>query len=491
MKHMKLFTLLMMVLLLALCFGTTALAINPVNPLWEHIPDGEPHIFDGRLYVYGSHETMEGWDVGPDYVLWSCPVDDLTDWTYHGVVFDGGQGSGYLTASDVVKAPDGKYYMYTMGRAAQAGNTAEESLRQNMQELCLVSDKPEGPFEYHGTVTLNGEKIRIFDPTLIEEDGRVFIIGGTPALYELDPSDMTTIIDGPYPMVDKDGNKVPYFMEASSIRKIGDTYVYLYATRRDPDDKFVRTSTFAGSGYVGMLEYCTSKSLYGPWEYKGILIDIGGDVIGDSFCGVFQRSNYNGNTHGSLFEIDGQWYITYHRQTGTAQNRRQCCIEPIDMQIVDGDVIFTQAERTFSGVEVNGCDAQRKYAAAYADYLTNEAYCACFDVTEYNENNNSIVDVTNSVVIGYRYLNFEAGEYSVTVDVKPLGVPGIITVELDDPNSEPIARIEIPADGEGVISLDTAACGFIEGKHGVYFNFYAVSEANICEFNAFEFTKTK
>ena len=59
-----------------------------------------------------------------------------------------------------------------------------------------------------------------------------------------------------------------------------------------------------------------------------------------------QRSNYNGNTHGSLFEADGQWYITYHRQTSDNQRRRQACMDPVDLQIVDGDVVIKQAERT-------------------------------------------------------------------------------------------------------------------------------------------------
>ena len=104
-RRLGLFAL-MLCLCLSLC--TTAFAINPVMPLWEHVPDGEPHIFNDRLYLYGSHESLPDLDVGGNYVLWSCPVDDLTDWTYHGVIFDGGEGSGYLTAPDVCLAPDGR-----------------------------------------------------------------------------------------------------------------------------------------------------------------------------------------------------------------------------------------------------------------------------------------------------------------------------------------------------------------------------------------------
>lgn len=476
-----------LMLCLCLSFCTTAFAINPVMPLWEHVPDGEPHIFNGRLYLYGSHESLPDLDVGGNYVLWSCPVDDLTDWTYHGVIFDGGEGSGYLTAPDVCLAPDGRYYMYTMGRAAQAGNTADEGIRENMHGLVMVSDSPEGPFEYIGDLMKDGEPFRLFDPTLYVEDGRVFIIGGGAELYELDPSDMRTIIDGPYLMANEDGEKIDYFFEASSMRKIGDTYVYIYAGKHDTSAEYVPTVAHAANGYTGTLEYATAKSIYGPYTYKGTLINIGGDVLGTSSCGQMQRSNYNGNTHGSLFEIDGQWYITYHRQTSDNQRRRQACIEPIEMNIVDGEIEFTQAEVTSSGVETEGLKAEQKYSAAYACYLTNEAYIDCNDLTMYNEDT-PIVDVTNSVVVGVRYLNFEGGKYDLSLDVKPLGVPGIITVELDDPASNPIAQFEIPAEGDGYITL-TQPAGEIEGRHAVYFNFYAVSEANICEFGAFEFSK--
>lgn len=477
-----------LILFIILSLTDTAFAINPYMPLWEHIPDGEPHVFGNRVYVYGSHETLPSMDCGPDYKVWSAPLDDLTNWTDHGVCFDGGQGSGYLLAPDVVQGLDGKYYMYAYGRCKQAGNTADEGTRANFHGLVMVSDRPEGPFEYIGDMMKDGKPFRIFDPAVIVDNGRVYLFGGSAQLYELDPTDMRTIIDGPYTVADEKGERIPYFFEGASIRKINDTYVFIYAAKHDTSSKWVTTVAHAANGYTGTLEYATAKSIYGPYTYGGVLIDIGGDVIGTSSAGQMQRSNYNGNTHGSLFEAEGQWYICYHRQTSDNQRRRQACMDPIDLQIVDGNVVISQAERTMNGAELNGVNALQKLPAAYADYLTNEAFIDSNDVTPYNENSR-IVDVTNSVVIGYRYLNFEAGDYNVSVDVLPLGVPGVITVELDDPGSKPIARLEIPANGNGVVTLDKVACGHIEGKHGVYFNFYAISEANICEFNAFEFSK--
>lgn len=61
-------------------------AVNPYLPSWEYIPDGEPHVFNGRVYVYGSHDRFNApiFCVN-DYVCWSAPVEDLSEWRYEGV----------------------------------------------------------------------------------------------------------------------------------------------------------------------------------------------------------------------------------------------------------------------------------------------------------------------------------------------------------------------------------------------------------------------
>ena len=31
-------------------------AFNPYLPSWEYVPDGEPYLIGGRVYVFGSHD---------------------------------------------------------------------------------------------------------------------------------------------------------------------------------------------------------------------------------------------------------------------------------------------------------------------------------------------------------------------------------------------------------------------------------------------------
>ena len=74
--------------------AATVFAANPILPLWECIPDGEPHVFEDpdnpgmmRVYLYGSHDNRVVSYCGRDQVVWSASVDDLNKWRFDGVAF--------------------------------------------------------------------------------------------------------------------------------------------------------------------------------------------------------------------------------------------------------------------------------------------------------------------------------------------------------------------------------------------------------------------
>ena len=90
------------------------------------------------------------------------------------------------------------------------------------------------------------------------------------------------------------------FYEASSIRKVNGKYCYVYSSELSHE-----------------LCYAYSDSPTGGFHYGGTLISIA-DI---GYRGNEKPLNYLGNTHGGMAEINGQWYIFYHRQT----NRRKCC----------------------------------------------------------------------------------------------------------------------------------------------------------------------
>ena len=99
---------------------------NPYLPSWEYVPDGEPRVFGDRLYVYGSHDLFNSQDycLG-DYVGWSAPADDLSDWRCEGVIYRKDQdprnkeGKMHMCAPDCVRGKDGRYYLYYQLHAMQ------------------------------------------------------------------------------------------------------------------------------------------------------------------------------------------------------------------------------------------------------------------------------------------------------------------------------------------------------------------------------------
>ena len=94
-------------------------AFNPYLPLDTYVPDGEPHVFGDRLYVFGSHDK-EGGDkyCMLDYEGFSAPLDNLADWRSEGIIYRASQDPthsekySYLYAPDVVQGNDRRYYLY-------------------------------------------------------------------------------------------------------------------------------------------------------------------------------------------------------------------------------------------------------------------------------------------------------------------------------------------------------------------------------------------
>ena len=84
-------------------------AQNPYLPLWEHLPDGEPRVFEDpdnpgkfRAYIIGSHDVNYSAYCGPDIRMWSAPVEDLSQWRDEGPIF-----SWYVDGQwDTMFAPD-------------------------------------------------------------------------------------------------------------------------------------------------------------------------------------------------------------------------------------------------------------------------------------------------------------------------------------------------------------------------------------------------
>ncbi|NLI59848.1 MAG: family 43 glycosylhydrolase, partial [Clostridiales bacterium] len=342
-------------------------AFNPYLPSWEYIPDGEPYVFGDRVYVYGSHDQFRGHAYClNDYVCWSAPVDDLGNWRYEGVIYPktsdplNEDGEMCLYAPDVTVGPDGRYYLYYV-----------------LDKLSIVSvavcDEPAGRYEFYGYVqypdgTRLGEREGDepqFDPAVLTEGDRTYLYTGfcfpgdksrSGAMATVLGPDMLTIIEDTVFVLPSEpysegttfvGNE---FFEAPSIRKRGDTYYLIYS-----------------SIALHELCYATSKHPTKDFVYGGV-VSSNCDLHIDSYKPADKPMYYGWNNHGSIVEINGQWYVFYHRHTNGTPFCRQGCAEPIEFR-EDGSII--QPEMTSCGLNGGPLVGKGEYPA----YLACNLFC--------------------------------------------------------------------------------------------------------------------
>ena len=228
------------VLVSAMLCAAASFGANPFLPLWEYIPDGEPHVFDDpdepghrRVYLYGSHDVRLTEYCGRDQVVWSAPVDDLSNWRFDGVIFRSladaeGRPLSKDGLGDVLFAPD-------VAVTTEENGTKTYWLYPNNQSagrhsMVAKSSRPDGPFtvcNWSAADSTRTEGVMGFDPAVfVDDDGRVYGYwgGANPCCAELDPATMATVRPGTSVREHHIGSRTEEgeyrFFEASSMRKI-------------------------------------------------------------------------------------------------------------------------------------------------------------------------------------------------------------------------------------------------------------------------------
>ena len=426
---------------------------NPILPVDVHIPDSEGHVMsDGRLYVYGSFDDREDVYCSEQYRVVSTA--DMKEWTIHEISLEGKQIPWFnnpdapkypgidwshptpfiqrmiqrdiengvdmkakfeeeakkektplLFAPDCIEK-DGKYYLYFC--------MSDDS------EGVAVSDRPEGPFSDPVQLPCGG-----IDPAIFQDDdGQVYYYWGQLFSHgvKLHPDmvsfDREEIVD------DLVTEEKHYFHEGSSMRKIGDTYYYVYADME--------------RGKPTSLGYSTGKSPLGPFTYRGIIIDNDG-------CDPASWNN-----HGSIECVDGQWYVFYHRCSRGMQQHRRLCIEKIE---IAPDGTIPEVKMTSQGIgepfapgeEILGYQACGLTGSVYIDVNPGE------NTQEYPE---ILTHISAGDTITFRYIR--SGEEWTKAEICCKG-SGRIRVMVND-----VCAGEIVVDGKSD-SWQTV-CGSVQAK---------------------------
>ena len=284
------------------------------QPLVSHIYTADPsaHVFNGRIYIYPSHDTATGtkeddlgghFDMRDYHILSMDSVGGVV--TDHGVALD---IKNVPWAGRQMWAPDaafanGKYYLYF----------PVKNKKDVFQIGVATSDKPEGPFTAEKEPIKNSYSI---DPCLFKDDDGKFymyfggIWGGqlqrwNNNKYDSSAKNRQKEDIAILPRMARMNSDMSSFAEPVKEIKVVDKNGQLFG-EKDSDKRFFEAAwmhKYKGKYYLSystgdthFLCYATGDNPYGPFTYQGVILN---PVEGWT-------------NHHSIIEFNGKWYLFYH-----------------------------------------------------------------------------------------------------------------------------------------------------------------------------------
>lgn len=312
--------------LLAACTLAASCAMMAQNPIVrdQYTADPTARVFDGRLYLYPSHDIpspidqLKEWFCMEDYHVFSS--DNLTDWADHGVILTQNRIPWVKPDSYAMWAPDcvekdGRYYFYY-----PAAPRGEE---RGFAVGVAIADSPVGPFM---PMFRPIEGIRGIDPcVLIDDDGQCYIYWCGGGMWMARLKDNMMQLDSEPQAVE---GLPTGFKEGPFAFKRDGRYYYTFPWVKDKTE---------------CLAYAMADSPMGPFEFKGIIMD-------ESPTGCWTN-------HHSIVEFEGQWYLFYHHNDySPAMDKRRSA--RIDSLTFNPDGTIKKVTPTLRGVGLS--DARRR-----------------------------------------------------------------------------------------------------------------------------------
>lgn len=430
--------------LICCTFNINVGAQNPIVPAGKYCADPSARRWEknGKIYIYGSRDESKSYYCSYQYDVLSS--SDMKNWTVHPDVFASKGPDDQVSYNDeLLFAPDcickdGTYYLYyCMGGIRDVEGVA-------------TSTSPTGPFK-QGEIIKNSEQI---DPSVfIDEDGQAYLFWGQfaakaaklkPNMKEIDLSSYKDSI-----ITEKDH----FFHEGVQILKRNGIYYLVYAH-------------IGRRGMPTCIGYSMSKSVMGPYEYKGVIIDnFGCDP------GVW-------NNHGSIAEFDGQWYVFYHRSTNGSERMRKACIEPIAF---NDDGTINEVEMTTSGAG-GPLDPFQKMDAERACYLTGNVR-----VQLSAPGKEELAGIENQNTAAYKYFDFKKIPQKIVMQVIPRK-GGQINVYANSLSTPLLATVNVPpGDGKKAIVVTADIHEHIKGIHSVFMRYLGEEKEELFKIDWFKF----
>jgi beta-xylosidase len=289
------------------------------NPLFTAPFTADPSVLvhNDTLYLFtGSDEQVQGTDGFLMNKWYVFSTSDMVNWTHHGSKlsvddFDWAVANAF--AGDCVEN-NGKFWWYVP--------MIHESVRVNegFAMGVAVAGHPAGPYKdaigkpIISDTTTNSIVLNIDPVVYVDDDNQVYFFWGSWGEVRMVKlkSNMDEL-DGPVKTVEGLTN----FFEAPYVHKRNDTYYMTYA-----------------AGYPSRTEYATSKSITGPWTYRGVIND------------TLANSPTN---HQAVVNFKGNDYFIYHNAglENGGPYRRSVCIDKLEY---DENGLIKKVVRTTTGV---------------------------------------------------------------------------------------------------------------------------------------------
>lgn len=284
-------------IILVFGFNQLAEAQNPIITN-KYTADPASMVYNDTVYLYAGHDecpTERNFYEMHEWLVYTST--DMVHWTEHPVplkVSDFTWAKDDAWAAQVIEK-DGKFYWYI---------TTTHATIHGKAIGVAVSDSPVGPFkDAIGKALITNDMTTAtpiswddIDPTVwIDDNGQAYLYWGNTKCYWAKLKDNMIELDGPIHTVD-----LPNYTEAPWIHKHDDNYYLSYAYQ-----------------FPEKTAYAMSKSIEGPWEYKGILNELAG--------------NCNTN-HQAIIDYKGKTYFIYHNggiQPNGHSFRRSVCIDEL------------------------------------------------------------------------------------------------------------------------------------------------------------------
>ncbi|MCC8408996.1 glycoside hydrolase family 43 protein [Mucilaginibacter sp. UR6-1] len=272
------------------------LARNPIIKN-KYTADPAAFVYKDSVYLYTGHDSPPP---GKDYYYmseWLCYSSaDMVTWKEHPSPLNVKEfkwAKADAWASQVIER-NGKFYWYV---AVEHGTIHGKAIG------VAVSDSPTGPFkDARGSALITNDMTKQtgitwddIDPSvIIDNDGQAYLFWGNTVCYYARLKPNMTELDGPIQAI----TGLPNFTEAPWIHKHKGWYYLSYAYQ-----------------FPEKIAYAMSKSVNGPWVFKGIINEVAGN------------SNTN---HQSIIDFKGKSYFIYHNgslPTNGGSYRRSVCID--------------------------------------------------------------------------------------------------------------------------------------------------------------------